>query len=63
MIDLTEGTKEYIVPTRVVRGGIAYMGPDVKVNAKDKNDAKRVASKAGHQPNEHFPVREVKSTR
>lgn len=60
MIDLTKGSKEFVVPTSIVRDGVAYMGPDVKVTARDASHAKEVASGAGHQPNPNFGLREVK---
>ena len=60
-IDLTIGSKIFRVPTTVIRDGIAYMGPDVKVNARSEEHAKTVAQQAGHIPNPHFPPKEIKS--
>ncbi len=60
MIDLTKGDKTFIVSTRVVRDGVAYMGPDVKVNARNAEHAKDVTRDNGHIPNPYFPPKEVK---
>lgn len=55
MIDLTDGKRTYDVSTTVVRNGERYMGPTVRVTARDENHAKEVAAKAGHQSNPYFP--------
>jgi hypothetical protein len=60
MIDYTQPTKTYKVSTTVVRAGVAYMGPDIKVNARDAKHAEAVAREKGHEPNKHFPPEEVK---
>lgn len=53
-IDLRPGTRDIKVPTSVVRGGIAYMGPDVLVKANNREHAKQIAIANGHTPNKHF---------
>lgn len=56
-IDLTKGDRTYVVPTKVVRFGIAFMGPDVKVTARDTGHAAEQVKAAGHELNSSFPVK------
>lgn len=58
-VDYTKPDKIFTVPTSVTRNGVAYMGPDVKVNARDAEHAKEVAKEFGHTLNRYFPPREV----
>lgn len=57
-IDLREGAREFSVPTSVVREGVAYMGPNVLVNARDEKHAIEKVEQAGHRRNTHFEVKE-----
>ena len=59
-IDLRPGTREFVVSTAVTRGGKAYMGPDVRVNARDAEHAKEVVRQNGHQINRYFELTEIK---
>jgi hypothetical protein len=59
MIDLTKGNRQFVVPTTVHRNGGLFMGPGVKVDARDANHAKEVAMEHGHEPNVYFHPREV----
>lgn len=43
-IDLRLGNREFVVSTTVTRNGTAYMGPDVRVNARDAEHAKEVVT-------------------
>lgn len=63
MIDLTKGDKTFVVPTSVIRNNRSYMGPDVKVNARDSEHAKQVVQEAGHTPNSYFFPKEVKNNK
>lgn len=58
-VDYTKPDKIFTVPTSVTRNGVAYMGPDVKVNARDAEHAKEVTREFGHRPNPYFPPKEV----
>jgi hypothetical protein len=60
MIDLTKGNREFVVTTTVTRDGVAYMGPQVLVTARDHKHAEQVAREAGHKPNPHFGPEERK---
>lgn len=53
-IDLTIPTSQYSVPTTVVRNGIGYMGPNVKINANNSQDAINRIEQAGYKYNNHF---------
>ena len=59
-IDLRPGTKEFRVSTAVTRNGTAYMGPDVRVNARDSEHAKEIVRQNGHTVNRHFEPMEIK---
>lgn len=53
-------TKFDVTTVREGRGpnGERYLGPTVRVNARDSQHAEEVAKSLGHQPNEHFsPVK------
>jgi hypothetical protein len=58
-LDYTTPKKVFRVSTAVTRNGVAYMGPDIKVNARDAQHAEEVAKSLGHEPNRYFPPREV----
>lgn len=58
-IDLRQGNKTFRVSTSVNREGIAYMGPDVIVTARDETHAKEQVKQAGHTPNPHFPPERI----
>ena len=62
-IDLTIPNRQFRVSTTVVRDGIGYMGPSVKINAHDAADAVRRVERAGHKANPHFPPEEMKRNR
>lgn len=59
VIDLTMPAKTFVVSTTVTQHGVAYMGPDVKVNAHDARDAERRVTEAGHKVNSCFPPQQV----
>ncbi len=59
-IDLRPGNLEFIVPTAVTRNGTDYMGPDVRVNARDAEHAKEVVRQNGHKVNRHFEPTEIR---
>lgn len=58
-VDLSTPGKIFRVPTSVTRGGVAYMGPDVMINANDAADARRRVAAAGHVVNPHFDPVEI----
>jgi hypothetical protein len=62
-IDLTTPTREYVVPTTVTRNGTAYMGPEVRINAHNSDDAIKRVEQAGHKYNNHFQPRETTKKR
>ncbi len=62
-IDMTPGKKTFLVPTAVIRDGISYMGPEVKIQANSGQDARERVQKEGYTPNSYFPPREIKSWR
>lgn len=55
-VDLRSGTREFEVPTK----HDGYMGPDVKVTARDETHAKEIVKNAGYSVNEHFAIKEIK---
>jgi hypothetical protein len=59
-IDLTSGTRTFEVPTAVIREGTSYMGPTVKVTARDAAHAKDLTKQAGYSPNRYFGPTEVR---
>ena len=59
-VDLRPGTREFVVTTEVTRGGTAYMGPEVRVNARDSEHAKEVVKQNGHKVNSYFEPKEVR---
>lgn len=59
-VDLTIPTKTFTVPTSIHKNGRAYMGPEIKINAHDSNDALKRTQEAGYTPNPHFPPKENK---
>lgn len=59
-LDYTIPKKVFTVATSVIRDGVAYMGPDIKVNARDVGHAQEVAKSLGHTSNRYFPPVEVK---
>lgn len=63
-IDLTTPQKQYSVPTsRVDETGIARMGPDVKINAHNSQDAIRRVEQLGYTYNNHFEPKNVTPNR
>lgn len=59
-IDLRPGIREFVVSTRVIRDGEAYMGPNVRVNARNAEHAKEVVRQHGHEVNPHFEPTEIR---
>jgi len=59
-VDLRPGTKEFVVSTQVTRDGTAYMGPDVRVNARDSEHAMEIVRQNGHTVNRHFEPQEIR---
>ena len=59
-VDLRPGTREFVVPTAVTRNGTNYMGPDVRVNARDLEHAKEIVRQNGHEVNRYFEPTEIK---
>lgn len=53
-IDKSIPDTKYDVTTVNRRNGVGYMGPVVRVNARDENHAKQVAESLGHEVNTHF---------
>lgn len=62
-IDLTVPQREFRVPTTVKRNGVAYMGPEVRINAHNAEDAIRRIEQAGHTYNNNFRPDEVEKRR
>lgn len=62
-IDLTIPQREYRVPTTVIRGGRAYMGPEVRINAHNAEDAIKRVEQAGHKYNNYFRPEEIEGRR
>lgn len=62
-IDLTIPQRQYRVPTTVHRGGRAYMGPDVRIDAHNERDAIKRVEQAGHKYNSHFRPEKLKQRR
>lgn len=59
-IDKTIPSTKFDVTTVDVRNGVGYMGPTVRVNARDQWHAKEVVEKMGYTYNPHFPPEEVR---
>lgn len=53
-IDKSIPETKYDVNTVDRRNGVGYMGPVVRVNARDTEHAKKVAESLGHEINTHF---------
>jgi len=58
-IDLTIPTKQYSVPTVETRDGLDYMGPRVKINANNSQDAIKRVEQAGYKYNNYFQPEDV----
>lgn len=59
-IDLRPGNREFVVSTTVNRNGTDYMGPDVRVNARDSEHAKEIVRQHGHKVNRYFEPTAIK---